>query len=223
MRVALAVAVLLVSIPARAEERDSSLPAVQGSGAPPRSDSWFGVAIGAGSGGMRAGSASSSFADTLAGYDPWPLAISLRGGPTLGDRWLAGVDFSVLRLMGSRTLVDFQQGGVTYPGRRDVDAHLQTTALSVIGVFFPLRAGPFVRAGAGIASLRYEFALPSGPENESWLGLNGTAGAGWAFWLGTRLNLSVSVDGALQLFPGNDAGEPERAHTFVGAVGLDWF
>jgi hypothetical protein len=33
----------------------------------------------------------------------------------------------------------------------------------------------------------------------------------------------VSVDGALQLFPGNDAGEPERAHTFVGAVGLDWF
>jgi hypothetical protein len=223
MRVALAVAVLLVSIPARAEERDSSLPAVQGSGAHQRSDSWFGVAIGAGSGGMRAGSASSSFADTLTGYDPWPLAISLRGGPTLGDRWLAGVDFSVLRLMGSRTLVDFQQGGVTYPGRRDVDAHLQTTALSVIGVFFPLRAGPFVRAGAGIASLRYEFALPSGPENESWLGLNGTAGAGWAFWLGTRLNLSVSVDGALQLFPGNDEGEPERAHTFVGAVGLDWF
>lgn len=213
---------LLAAAPASADVRDASLPADPTAGHQ-RSDSWFGFTVGSGAGWERAGATSSSFTDTLSAYDPWALALAIRGGPTLGDRWLAGLELGVLRVMGSAKVTDFERGGVIYPGSTDVDAYLQTTTLSAIGVFFPQGDGPFVRAGAGVASFQEAYGTPDGQDRVTQLGLNAEAGAGWAFWVGTRLNVTVSLDASVQLFPGSEAGERDATRALVAGVGLDWF
>jgi hypothetical protein len=224
MRLVLTIAATLLFVQStRAEERDSSLPTEPSSGVHQRSDSYFGFALGYGRGGVRAGSDSASFGDLLDGFHPWPFAVTLRGGSTLSDQWLFGADLSVVRVQGSRTVDDFLLDGVTYPGRSDLSAFVQTTALSFVGTYFPWREGIFVRAGAGLASFQQELRTPGGPLRQSHLGLNGTAGLGWAFWVRTRLNVTLNLDASTQVFAWSDAGEPDRAHAFVGAVGLDWF
>jgi hypothetical protein len=133
-------------------------------------------------------------------------ALNFQIGFTLTDSLLIGFDYSLL-------------GTWSTEGGRDTGLGVQNA--DAVLTWFPQRDGLFLRGGAGLSSLtRQDTGFYS--STETFGGVNGVVGLGYALPLGRTLNLTINGDLSLQRYAGG-TGEPTSTRTGTLYLGLAWY
>lgn len=146
-------------------------------------------------------------------YEPWGyydggrVAWHAEAGLRLTPQLLAGFDLTGLTAFGS---APYGSGaGVTL-----VNYDLVLTV-------FPLVRGPFLRGGAGLATIGSSALTPGlGVVASTALGTNVLLGAGWAFPVGGPLNVTLGLDWSRQFFATADV---TGSSAWMLRVGVGWY
>ncbi len=208
--VAVAAALALSPLAARAQ----AYPYAPHSG-PHRSPWYIGFGIGTGTGATYSDGMTSSFHDLLL-YAPGTsdygrIGLNFKVGATITPQFLLGFDFTGIRAFGNYN-----------DGFADYATWVQITNWDIMGTLFPMERGLFFRAGTGLSVLSTGltgFGVSNGYQFTGW---NGTLGAGYAFWLGRRFNLTVGADFSRQWY-GSSPGAPDASGFFLVYMGFDWY
>lgn len=179
-------------------------------GAPSARRSAIYIAVGAGSGvGVHA---QDGVEETFQEWNLDPPRRSYSGildfqiGLTVTDSLLAGFDYTLLGTWSSE-------------GGRDTGLGVQSA--DVVLTWFPGRDGPFIRGGGGISSLTRQDTA-RGTSTETFGGVNGMVGLGYALPLGRTLNLTLNGDVAVQRYAGG-TGAPSSTRTLALYLGFAWY
>ena len=157
-------------------------------------------------------------------------AWEVGGGEVTFDDWSEGMSN-----VGPKISLNFKVGGTLSPelllgGDITAIAQQSTDALgegwaqitNIFGVltYFPVRSGPFVRGGGGFSNLLLEIDSVVGLNvREQYTGFGFLVGAGYAFWLGRRFNLTLNIDHARQFY----SGDPDSSRFTIIYLGFDWY
>jgi len=176
----------------------------------PTRDTWYiGFGLGAGDGGVSGQGQRLSLTDLGGGGR---LGFNFKVGATLTPKWLLGFDLLTLSGFGSQ----IDSSGFAFDATTTIaDADLMAT-------FFPWERGFFVRGGVGPSFLTFDTRSPGFHDSVSYGGLNADVGAGYAFWMGRRFNLTVNADFAAQSY-GKSSTRPESSSFFLIWLGFDWY
>jgi hypothetical protein len=165
---------------------------------------WYiGTGLGAGFGAEYSFNGSTvTFSDHLQGTtDKSPLLglNLLNVGVTLGPNWLVG----------------FTGSSVTQTGKSPSgDARVQINTYLVSGTWFPAEKGFFLRGGVGAANIQSELNGITDQVN----GSAGLFGLGYALQLGTKHNITFTLDHSRQSY-GNSTTQPEKSKFSAAYVG----
>jgi hypothetical protein len=176
----------------------------------PLSPYYFNLGIGYGNGSTEQYGGWAPLQDWLA---PWGeagggrIAWHAEAGLRLTPQLLVGLDLTGLTAFGSApygagagvTLVDYD----------------------VVATLFPMARGPFLRGGAGLASMTRSAQGPGyGARTASALGTNVLLGAGWAFPVGGPVNVTLGLDWSRQFLT---AAEVTGSSTWMARIGFGWY
>jgi hypothetical protein len=141
------------------------------------------------------------------GYDGGRIAWHAEGGVRLSPQVLVGLDLTGLTAFGT---APYGSGaGVTIV---DYD---------VVLTLFPLGSGPFLRGGAGLATIGSSAVTPGlGAVSATALGTNVLLGAGWAFPVGGPLAVTLGLDWSRQFFATPDV---TGSSAWMFRVGVGWY
>lgn len=172
---------------------------------PHQRDPWYiGFGLGTGSGNVSGQGDTLSFKDMNAGRDPTNVALNFKAGVTLTPKLLLGLDITAVRSAAA------QDG---------IDTAIQITNYDAMVTWFPMETGLFVRGGAGLSAMVWELDTLG---SSSIRGGNVLVGAGYAFWLGQKFNLTANLDYSVQAY-GSSNDKPERSSMWALWVGFDWY
>ncbi|BDG10331.1 outer membrane beta-barrel protein [Anaeromyxobacter paludicola] len=176
----------------------------------PTRDTWYiGFGVGAGDGSVSGQGQRLNLSDLGGGGR---LGLNFKVGATLTPKLLLGFDLLTLSSFGTQ----YDSGGFPYDATATIaDADLMLT-------YFPWEKGFFVRGGVGPSFLTFDSRGPGYHDSVSYGGFNGDVGAGYAFWLGRRFNLTLNADFAAQTY-GSSSTRPESSRFFLMWVGFDWY
>jgi hypothetical protein len=172
-------------------------------------DIWYlGVGIGSGAGSYVLDGDRVSFRDTHgAAGSPLHLAFQLEAGVTLAPTLLLGGEISALSSTASSSFAD---------------SELTLAQLLAVLTWFPVERGPFLRAGAGLASIRQEWDDGFELRESSAGGVSVLGGVGYAWWLGRRFNLTLHADASAQSY-GSGSGDPSSSAGVNAYLGFRWY
>lgn len=177
----------------------------------PRSPFFASLSLGAGAGGWRVDGRQQAWSSLPGITSPFAFALSLRGGLSLTERWLLGLELVGIGSWGGG-VVPLEFGATTVERR---------AALNQFGPcvsFFPLSRGPYLRLGLGLSDAFEEFHGSGRDETVRSLGLGVDGAAGWAFPVAEHVVLSAELAGLY----GAATGTPARAAAWALLVGLEW-
>jgi hypothetical protein len=141
------------------------------------------------------------------------MSFDLQFGTRLSPQVLFGVDLSWFAAFDN------------YAAPFD-ESHLSLNIGTVTAnaTLFPLRTGPFLRAGLGFARFWARATFPNAPtltpEAE---GFAATAGVGYAVQLGQRFALTMSLDVSGQTYPDADPDAPDTSSFWTLRGGVGWY
>lgn len=162
----------------------------------PPSTWYLGMGMGFGGGYALGQGVTASPAGTV---DGGGLGLAFRTGAAITPQLLLGVDFSGIHAAGSGP--DYGNAGITLI---NYDA---------VVTVFPLRRGPFIRAGAGLSTL----SLPGvGGGNTTHAGTNLLFGLGYAIPAAPRLEVTFNLDYSRQLYSTHDLDGSSLIFGYVG-------
>ena len=167
----------------------------------PQRSAWyigFGVGTGTGASYWADGSTTSASGFQQLGFD-------FKVGATLSPEVLFGFDLRYLRGLGAA------EDGDAWSAIANYDAML---------TFFPWGRGLYFEGGGGLSSLSGRNGGTGSDYGVA--GLNGTLGLGYAFWLGSRLHLTLSADYSRQWYGLNSTG-PAGSGFVLGYLGFEWY
>jgi hypothetical protein len=195
-------------------------PATQAASTRHQRDAWY-VTFAAGSGSARLTfkdppngiDETLSLSELYGGDTPTRMAFDVQVGSTITPQLLLGVDLGV-----------FVATGNLAPPSHEAHLSLSIGTLTFNATVFPWRTGPFVRGGLGVARFASRATFPSAPAfTTEAFGMAGTAGVGYAFWVGQRLNLTLSLDVSGQTYPESDAAAPDTSSYWALRGGIGWY
>jgi hypothetical protein len=172
-------------------------------------DSWYiGFGLGTGSGNTTWQSGDSlSFSDLNGNRDTTNVLLNFKVGATLSPTLLLGFDWTVVRASASDEFAD------SYAQIANYDAML---------TWFPWETGFLLRGGAGLSALTLKVSTAGASGTDTYTGANVLVGAGYAFWLGDRFNLTLGLDVSAQGY-GDGAGSPKSSALWALWAGADWY
>jgi hypothetical protein len=168
-------------------------------------DTWYiGFGLGTGDGSLTRASTSYTFKEANFDRSPSNLFLNFKVGATMSPRLLLGLDITALRSTAD-------QGGFT--------SAVQVTNTDAVVTFFPMERGLYLRGGVGLSSM---VVSADGFSDSTARGANILLGAGYAFWLGQKFNLTVGLDFSAQNY-GSSNDQIEDSKMWALWVGADWY
>lgn len=153
--------------------------------------SWY-IGFGLGSGRLQVEGETMSEAFSGSGADVGtPITLNFAVGGVLTPQMLLGLDISAIR----QTVSD------------DFDAELsyQVNNYLCALTYYPMTEGVFLKAGAGLSAIGYDYSEPGYSEGDSYLGWGGLIGLGYDFWLGDTFNLGIHAEYSMQRYSDSEA------------------
>ena len=147
-------------------------------------------------------------------FDDWAEGMS-NVGPKMSLNFKIGGTLSPKLLLGG-DITAIAQGSTDVLGK----GWAQITNIYGVMTFFPAKRGPFLRGGAGFSNLLLEVDSVFGLNaKEQYTGFGFLVGAGYAFWLGRRFNVTLNIDHSRQFY----SGDPNRSRFTILYIGFDWY
>lgn len=166
---------------------------------------WYaGGAVGFGAANVVSAGGARPFSSYVGESPGGPFSASLRGGGTLTDRLLVGVEAGMSVEVGGRK---------TLPS-----SSLATRFVDASAVFFPWSSGVFGKLGVGYADLALQLERPR--RDSLWQGVDTFAALGWSWWIGKSFNttIEVALHQAWYFAPG-----PDATRSVAAMIGMDWY
>lgn len=168
-------------------------------------DTWYiGFGLGAGDGSLSRAGTSYTFKEANFDRSPTNLFLNFKVGATISPKLLFGLDITAIRSAAD-------QGGF--------NTAVQVTNYDAVVTFFPMERGLFLRGGLGLSKF---VAEADGFSDSTASGANVLVGAGYAFWLGQKFNLTVGLDLSAQSY-GSSNDQIDNSRMWALWVGADWY
>jgi len=168
-------------------------------------DTWYiGFGLGTGSGSAAGQGDSFTFKELNGSRDTTNVFLNFKVGATMSPKLLLGLDISAVR---------------SAADSNGVASAVQVTNYDAVVTFFPMERGLFLRGGVGLSKLIWEV---DGFNATTASGGNVLVGAGYAFWLGQKFNLTVNLDLSAQSY-GSSNDKPESSKMWALWLGADWY
>ena len=165
-------------------------------------------------------------------------AWEVNGEEVTFNEWFEGVSTSprvtfnigIGGIVNPKLHVGFEGSGIRQEGDGEiygygVEGNVQINNYLAALTYFPNGEGFFLKAGAGLSSIRYEISTSIYSSvvsvSESYSGTALLGGLGYAFWVGKHFNLCINADYSVQNYTDDEA--PDTSHFWNLYLSFYWF